>query len=186
MRGIKKLTFVPDVLSVMAIAALVTVVYLCSLPQNFHSLSQRKADVAGLLVEAQDDLNKEGALFSALVGAEDWNSADELRQALQDNERRFHALTAAVAEKLPEAGGELQAIVTEFDGLAAVGWQAEKAVRQDAPVEAVAVMQSRFFPVLDQLRDRTQAIGRNLRPEDIHHDHPNPAPYFDRVAMHFT
>jgi hypothetical protein len=186
MRGFKQATFVSDVLSVLAIAALVTVVHLCSLPQSVHSPSARKADAAELLIEAQDHLNKEGALFSALVGAHDWNSADELRQALHDNERRFHVLTAAVAEKLPEAGGDIEAIITDFDSLSAAGWQAEKAVRRDAPMEAVAVMQSRFFPVLEELRGRTQAIGRSLHLRDIHDERSNPAPYFDQIALHFT
>jgi len=183
MRGSPKLPVIPDILSLLAIVALVTVVYLCSLPQTFHSLSHRKADAAQLLVTARNHIIKEGALFGQLAESGEDEARLKLRSDLHDNERRFHDISLQVTNTLPEAKSAIDQLVSEFDSLADTGWQADK----EAGEGRQHIMQSRFFPALNELRDRSEAIEHNLHRQDTKLRLPGEQrPASARVALHVT
>src|SRR5579859_7541543 len=103
MRGFKKFPVGPDILSLLAVVARATVVYLCSLPETFHSLSHRKANAAELMAHARELIVKEGSLFASLVHAADDQAGSRIRQQLVDNERAFHDIASEFSSELPEA-----------------------------------------------------------------------------------
>jgi hypothetical protein len=165
MRGPHKFPVLPDVLALLAIVALVTVVYLLNLPQNMHALSHRKAIAVELLAGAREAVGKEGALFAALAGATDQDNREQLRKAALENERRFHEAVAAVSGKMPEAKAEMEDLSRQFDELVGFGWKAEEAGRRGAFSDAQSMLESEFVPVLKQLEERIRAIESRMLPE---------------------
>src|SRR5579859_5201599 len=87
----------PDLLTLAAVVALAAIVYLCSLPSTFQSLSHRQAGAAELMGQVRERIVKEGNLFSELVRAADDQSSSKLRQQLVDNERGFHEAASEFA-----------------------------------------------------------------------------------------
>jgi len=67
MRILRKFPVGPDVLTLSAVIALAAIVYLCSLPATFQSLSHRKAGAAELMGQAREHVVTEGGLFTALA-----------------------------------------------------------------------------------------------------------------------
>ena len=126
MRIFKKSPVGPEILSMLALIALVTVVYLCSLPETFHSLSHRKANAVEMMGHAREHVLKEGALFASLVHAADQRAIARLRQQLVDNEREFHDISSEVISELPEVAADVETITSLFDHLSATGWRADK------------------------------------------------------------
>jgi hypothetical protein len=156
----------PDVLTLAAVFALAVLVYLCSLPSTFQSLSHREAGAAELMGQARERIVKEGALFASLVRAADESSAAKLRQQLIDNERSFHEVASEFAAELPENKSQVETLVSRFDSLAAAGWQAA-ATAPNSPTEARQdLLQGTFSQTLEELRDESQRIELSLHAHD--------------------
>jgi hypothetical protein len=153
----------PDLLSLLAIAALAVVVYLCSLPQTMHSAAHRRTAAIELLAAARESIEKERALIPALVVAADRDSREMLRQAALDNERHFHESVDCVAAKMPDLKGEVKELAGQFDALVALGRSADDAARRDAMGEAQDIVQDHLLPALKQLGARAQAMESGLQ-----------------------
>jgi hypothetical protein len=162
MRSSKKIPVWSDILSLLAVVVLVTIVYLCSLPQMFHSLSHRKANAAELLVHARELTVKEAALFSSLVHAEEQGAA-KIRRQLVENERAFHDIVSEFSSELPEATKDIEAMVSLFDHLAAAGWRAAAVAPQSSPEERDALLGGKFAKVLEELRTNSERIEQTLK-----------------------
>jgi hypothetical protein len=162
MRSFNKFPVGLDVLSFLGVIVLVAVVYLCSLPGTFHSLSHRKASAAQLVGHAHELIVKEGALFASLVHAADEPSGAKLRQQLVDNERAFHDIASEVSSELPEAAGDIETMVGEFDRLAAAGWRAAAVAPQSSPEERETLLDGAFAKALEELRTGSDHIEQSL------------------------
>lgn len=162
MRSFNKFRVFPDVLSLLAVVALVIVVYLCSLPETFHSLSHRRANAAELMGHAREMVVKEGALFASLVRAADEQAAVRLRQQLVDNERAFHDTASEFSSDLPESAGEVDNLVSQFDHLAAAGWRAAGIAPQSTPEERETLLDASFTKTLEDLRDSCESFESSL------------------------
>ena len=156
-----------DILSLLGVIALVTVVYLCSLPETFESLCHRQAIAAGLAVHARELSVKEGALFASLIHAADETSAAKLGQQLADNERAFHAIAARFESELPEATGEMENLIGQFDHLAAAGWRAAAVAQQSSPEERETLLDGNFANALDDLHGASEHIVASLQRKDV-------------------
>lgn len=166
MRRFNKFPVGPDVLSLVAVVALVTIVYLCSLPETFHSLSHRKADAAELMGHARELIVKEGSLFTSLVQAADEQGSARIRQRLVDNERAFHDIASEFSSELPEATNDIESMVSLFDHLAATGWRAAAAAPQASPQEREALLDGTFAQALEELRSSSERIELSLQRHD--------------------
>ena len=166
MRGFKKFPVGPEILSMLALIALVTVVYLCSLPETFHSLAHRKANAAGVMGHARERVVREGVLFGSLVRTTDQAAMAKLRQELVDNERDFHDLVAEAIDELPEAGADVEAIISQFDHLSAAGWKAAATAPQMQPEERRSLLDGAFVRELDELRSGVERIELGLQHRD--------------------
>ena len=166
MRILRKFPVGPDVLTLSAVLALVAVVYLCSLPATFQSLSHRKAGAAELMGQAREHIVKEGGLFTSLVHAADDSASAKLRQQLVDNERAFHEAVSEIASELPEAKTDIEALVSRFDHLAATGWQAAAMAPQSPPEAREELLEGAFAQTLDELRDESQKMELSLHAHD--------------------
>jgi hypothetical protein len=155
----------PDLLTLAAVLALATVVYLCSLPSTFQSLSNRQAGAAELMGQVREHIVKEGQLFSSLVRAGD-DQASKLRQQLIDNERGFHEAASEFANELPEDKAEIESLVSRFDHLAATGWQAAATSSQTPPEARQDLLDGAFSQTLEDLRDESQKIELGLHAQD--------------------
>ncbi len=164
MRSLNKFPVGPDILSLVGVIALVATVYLCSLPETFHSLSHRKASAAQLVGHAHELIVKEGALFASLVHAADETSGAKLRQQLLDNERAFHDIASEFSSELPEATSDIEAMVGEFDRLAAAGWRAAAVAPQSSPEERGSLLDGTFAKSFEELRDDALRIEQTLAP----------------------
>jgi len=164
MRSFNKFPVGPDVLSLVGVIALVAVVYVCSLPDTFHSLSHRKASAAQLVGHAHDLIVKEGALFASLVHAADETSGARLRQQLVDNERAFHDIASEFSSELPEATSDIEAMVGQFDRLAAAGWRAAAVAPQSSPEDRETLLDGSFAKALEELRTGSDHIEQSLMP----------------------
>src|SRR5579859_1225464 len=156
----------PDLLTAAAVIALAAVVYLCSLPSTFQSLSHRQAGAAELMGQAREHIVKEGSLFAALVRAPDDQAGSKLRQQLVDNERGFHEVASEFATQLPENKSEVESMVSRFDHLAATGWQAAATASQSPPESRLELLEGAFAKTLEELRDESQKIELNLHAQD--------------------
>ena len=166
MRILRKFPVGPDVLTLSAVFALIAVVYLCSLPATFHSLSHRKAGAAELMGQAREHIVKEGSLFNALVHVTDDSGAAKLRQQLVDNERAFHEAASEIATELPESRSEIETMASRFDHLAATGWQAAAMAPQSAPEAREELLEGAFTQTLDELREESQKMELSLHAHD--------------------
>jgi hypothetical protein len=164
MRSFNKFPVGPDILSVLAVVALVTVVYLCSLPGTFQSLSHRKANGAVLMGHARELIVKEGALFASLVYAADEQASTKVRQQLVDNERSFHDVASEFSSDLPEAAVDVDSLVSLFDHVAAVGWRAAAVAPQASPEERERLLDGNFAKSLEDLRGTAERIETSLSP----------------------
>jgi hypothetical protein len=175
MRGFFKFPEFPDLISFLAVAGLLTAVYLASLPQSYHSLSHRKAAEVDMLAEAQDRIDKEGALFIAMVAAHDLDSRDILRQAVVDNDRQFLELCQAMLANLPEARNEFVALRGQYIQMSSAGWRAEAAAHDGgANSQAQSAMQEQFIPALAAVRSEVQNLQHRLRTSSTALDMPGP------------
>ena len=163
MRRFNKFPVGLDILSLLAVVALVTVVYLCSLPEMFYSLSHRKANAAGLMGHARELIVKEGTLFASLVHAADDSAGAKLRQQLVDNERAFHDIASEFSSELPEATSDIERVVSLFDHLAATGWRAAAVAQQSSPEERGALLDGNFAKALEELRTSSEHIEQSLQ-----------------------
>lgn len=163
MRSFNKFPVGPDILTLLAVVALVTIVYLCSLPETFHSLSHRKANAADLMAHARELIVKEGTLFSSLVHAEEQGAA-KVRQQLVENERAFHDIASEFSSELPEATNDIEGMVSLFDHLAAAGWRAAAVAPQSSPAERDMLLGGNFAKVLAELRTSSERIEQTLKP----------------------
>ncbi len=150
----------------LALIALVTVVYLCSLPETFHSLSHRKANAAEMMGHAREHVLKEGALFSSLVHAADQAAITRLRQQLVDNEREFHDISSEVISELPEVAADVETVTSLFDHLSATGWRAAAVAPQMPPEDRRALLDGPLARELDELRSSVEKIELNLQNHD--------------------
>ncbi|HMA48133.1 MAG TPA: hypothetical protein VKP60_00195 [Magnetospirillaceae bacterium] len=166
MRRFNKFPVGPDVLSLVAVIALVTIVYLCSLPETFHSLSHRKANAAELMGHARELIVKEGDLFTALMRAADEQGSAKIRQHLVDNERTFHDIASEFSSELPEATNDIESMVSLFDHLAASGWRAAAAAPQSPPEERETLLDGNFAKALEELRGSAERIELSLQRHD--------------------
>lgn len=166
MRILRKFPIGPDVLTLGAVIALAAIVYLCSLPATFQSLSHRKAGAAELMGQAREHVVKEGSLFTALVHVSDDAAAAQLRQQLVDNERAFHEAASEIASELPESKSELETMVTRFDHLAATGWQAAAMAPQSPPAVREELLEGAFAQALEELRDQSSKMELSLHAHD--------------------
>lgn len=166
MRVFKKFPIGPEILSMLALIALVTVVYLCSLPETFHSLSHRKANAAEMMAHARERVVKEGALFASLVHSADQAAIAKLRQQLVDNEREFHDITSEAIAELPEAAADVEIATGLFDHVSATGWHAAAAAPQLSPEERRPLLEGAFAKELDQLRSNIERIELSLQRHD--------------------
>ena len=166
MRRIADFPLGPDLLTLAAVFALAAVVYLCSLPSTFQSLSHRHAGAAELMGRAREQVVKEGKLFSQLVRADDDQTASKLRQQLVDNERGFHEVAFDFVSQMPEDRDEINSMVSRFDHLAAVGWQAAAAASQTPPEARQDLLQGVFAQMLEKLREDSQALELALHAQD--------------------
>jgi hypothetical protein len=164
MRSFNKFPIGPDVLSLVGVIALVAVVYLCSLPETFHSLSHRKANAAQLMGHARELIVKEGALFASLIHAADEQAGARLRQQLLDNERSFHDIASEFSSELPEAGGDIETMVGRFDRLAAAGWRAAAVAPQSSPEARETLLDGDFAKDQDELQCTAGHIEQGLKP----------------------
>jgi hypothetical protein len=162
MRSFTKFRILPDILSIIAVVALATVVYLCSRPETFHSLSHRKANAAVLMGHAGELVTREGALFASLVRAADEQSAVKLRQQLVDNERAFHDLASEFSSDLPEDTAAINDMVSQFDHLAAAGWRAAGIAPQSTPEERETLLDANFTKTEDDLRAGCESLEASL------------------------
>lgn len=156
----------PDLLTLAAVVALACVVYLCSLPSTFQSLSHRQAGAAELMGQVRERIVKEGQLFSALVRAGEEQASSKLRQQLIDNERGFHEAASEFATELPEDKAEIESLVSRFDHLAATGWQAAATASQSSPETRQDLLEGAFSQTLEELRDESQKIELSLHAQD--------------------
>lgn len=164
MRGYRRGSIIgPDLIFLLGAVTLVTVVYLCGLPEAFHSLSHRKANAAELMVQAQQRILREGDLFAALVAAPDEVKAGRLRERLLDNERAFHGIVAEAARELPEAQTALDAVTGQFDQLAATGWLAAQQAPQSPPALREALLDGKFAQAFDELRVNSRQFEQSLQ-----------------------
>lgn len=163
MRGFKKFPVGPEILSMLALIALVTVVYLCSLPETFHSLAHRKANAAEMMGHARERVVREGVLFGSLVRTADQTAIAKLRQDLVDNERDFHDVVAEAIDELPEAGADVEAVIGQFDHLSAAGWRAAAMAPQLHPEERRSLLDGAFARELDELRSDVERIELGLQ-----------------------
>ena len=170
MRIFKKFPVGPEILSMLALIALVTVVYLCSLPETFHSLSHRKANAAEMMAHARERVVKEGVLFASLVHAADQAAVTKLRQQLVDNEREFHDLTAETIAELPEAAADVEIATGLFDHVSAAGWRAASTAPQMEPEQRRAVLEGAFARDLDELRSKIERIELGLQRHDVNYN----------------
>lgn len=152
----------PDVLTVAAVLALAGLVYLCSLPSTFQSLSHRQAGAAGLMGQARERIVEEGQHFAALVRAADWHEADRLGQRLAENERLFHEVASQVANELPEAKQQLDSLTTRFDRLSALGRRAAADAPQNPPETRQDLLEGDFSQSLEELREDSQRMELRL------------------------
>ena len=166
MRGFKKIPVVPEILSMVALIALVTVVYLCSLPETFHSLAHRKASTADMMGRARDHVVREGVLFVSLIYAADPAAIAKLRQQLVDNERCFHTIAAAAIDELPEAAADVEIVAGQFDHMSAAGWRAAAVAPQASPEDRRALLDSLFARELDEVRSGVERIELGLQRHD--------------------
>lgn len=166
MRGFKKFPVGPEILSMLALIALVTVVYLCSLPETFHSLAHRKANAAEMMGRARERVVKEGVLFGSLVRTADQAAIARLRQELVDNERDFHDIVAEAIDELPEAGADVEAVISQFDHLSADGWRAAATAPQLPPEERRSLLDGAFVRELDELRSGVERIELRLQRQE--------------------
>jgi hypothetical protein len=166
MRGFKKYSVGRDILSLLAVIALVVVVYLCGLPATVHSLSHRKANAAELMGRAHELIVKEGSLFASLVDAADESATARLRQQLVDNERAFHDIASEFTSELPEASSDIDGMVGLFDHLAATGWRAAAVAPQSSPEERETLLQGDFAKALEELRSSSERIQLSLQRHD--------------------
>jgi hypothetical protein len=166
MRAFRSFPIGPDVLTLSAVVALAAIVYLCSLPATFQSLSHRKAGAAELMGQAREHVVKEGSLFSALVHVSDDSAAAKLRQQLVDNERGFHEAASEISSELPEAKSEIDTMVTRFDHLAAAGWQAAALAPQSLPEARDDLLNGAFAQALEELRDQSSKMELSLHAHD--------------------
>ena len=166
MRGFKKFPVGPDVLALLGVLALVVVVYLCGLPETFHSLSHRRANEAELMSHAHEMIIKEGTLFASLVHAADESATARLRQQLVDNERAFHDIASEFTSELPEASSAIDGMVSLFDHLAAAGWSAAAVAPQSSPEEREALLDGNFAKTLEELRISSERLQLSLERHD--------------------
>jgi len=166
MRVFKKFSAGADILTLAAILALVGVVYLCSLPSTFPSLSNRRLGAAELMGQAREHIVKEGGLFVSLVHAADDTAAAKLRQQLVDNERAFHEVVSEVASDLPEARTKIETMASRFDHLADSGWQAASMAPKSAPEVRENLLQGAFAEALEELREESERMELDLRAHD--------------------
>jgi len=146
-----------------ALIAVITVVYLCSLPETFHSLAHRKANAAEMLSHSREHIVKEGALFASLVHAADQPATAKLRQQLVDNEREFHDTASEVIAELPEIASDVEVMVGMFDHLSAAGWRAAAIAPQLPEDERRALLDGPFAKELDVLRAKTERVELSLQ-----------------------
>lgn len=166
MRAFRKFPVGPDVLTLLTVAALAAVVYLCSLPSTFQSLSNRQAGAAELMGQAREHIVKEGSLFTSLVHAADDTAAAKLRQLLVENERGFHEVASEAASDLPESKIEIETMVSRFDHLAAAGWQAASMAPQSAPEAREELLEGAFAQALEELRGESEKMELALHAHD--------------------
>lgn len=162
MRPFRSFPVGPDVLTVLAVVALAAVVYFCSLPTTFQSLSNRQASAAELMGQAREHIVKEGQLFTELVNATEEKATAQLRQQLVDNERAFHEIASEFASELPESKAEIEQMVSRFDHLAATGWQAAALAPQNPPETRDELLRGAFADTLDELREESQKMELSL------------------------
>lgn len=164
MRRFNKFPMGTDLLSLLAILSLVTVVYLCSLPEILYSLPHRKASAALRMGHARELIVKEGALFASLVRAADEQSGARLRQQLLDNERAFHDIAGQLSSELPEAASDVETLVGQFDRLAAAGWRDATVAAQSSPEEREELLDGNFAEELDNLRGDAGRLEQRFAP----------------------
>jgi hypothetical protein len=170
MRGFKKLPWGLDIFTLLAVVALVTVVYLCALPETLHSLQHRKSNAADLMGQTHELIVREGMLFGSLVQATDDKTAVRLRRQLMENERRFHEIASAFSDELPEANPDIEAMTTQFDHMAAAGWRAAAAAPRTSPEERETLLDGAFTRDLDELRNNSDRMQLSLqRPDAASH-----------------
>jgi len=167
MRILKKSPIGPEILSMLALIALVTVVYLCSLPETFHSLTHRKANAAEMMGHAREHVLKEGALFASLVHAADQSAITKLHQKLVDNEREFHDITSEVISELPEVAADVETVTSLFDHLSATGWRAASVAPQSSPEDRRAMLDGPLARELDELRSSVEKIELSLQHQEM-------------------
>jgi hypothetical protein len=167
MRGYKRGSIIgPDLIFLLGAISLVTVVYLCGLPEAFHSLSHRKANAAELMTQAHERIVREGDLFAGLVHAPDGVTSGRLRERLLDNERAFHDIAAAAAVQLPEAQVEIGVVTGQFDLLAATGWQAVQQAQESSPSARESLLDGKFARTFDELRTNSRQFEQSLQIRD--------------------
>ena len=162
MRSFNKFPVGPDILSLLAVVALGAIIYVCSLPETFHSLSHRRANAAELMGHARELSVREGALFISLVHAQDQGAA-KIRQQLVENERAFHDIASEFSSELPEATHDIEGMVSLFDHLAAAGWRAAAVAPQSSPEEREALLGGNFAKVVEELRTSFERIEQTLK-----------------------
>jgi hypothetical protein len=155
MRGSTPFPLALDLLSLLVVVALVTVVYLCSLPETFQSLSHRKANAAELMGHARNLIVEEGTLFASQLQAADEQASTRIRRQLVDNERAFHDVASEFSAELPEAANDIESLVSLFDRLSASGWRTGA-----EPLDA------NFVKALEELRSRSERIEFSLQRHD--------------------
>ena len=170
MRVFKKFPVGPEILSMLALIALVTVVYLCSLPETFHSLSHRKANAAEMLAHARERVVREGALFTSLIHSTDPAGIAKLRQQLVDNEREFHDMTSETIAELPEVAADVEIATGMFDHVSAAGWRAAAQAPQLEPEERRPLLEGTFKRELDELRSAIERIELGLQRHDVNYN----------------
>jgi len=155
-----------DLLTLLAIFVLVSIVYLCSLPQAAHSLAHRRAGAIETLAAARLALDKEAALIPALVVAADSDSRTLLRDAVTENERRFRQAIDQVMADLPEAGNDVGELSGRFDLVAELGRNAVLTARSASVGEAQNLVRDRFLPALKEVATKAHLIENNLHLQD--------------------
>ena len=164
MRSYKKGAVIgPDLVFLLAAIALVTVVYLCGLPEAFHSLSHRKANAAELMVQAHARIEREGDMFAALVHTPDPVDAGRLRERLLANERAFHDIVAEASSELPEAQTDIDDVKDQFDHLAVAGWQAAEQAMHSSPAVRESLLDGKFARAYDELRSNSKQFEQSLQ-----------------------
>lgn len=159
MRQFTSLSANPDLWTLAAVAGLAAMVYFCSLPSTFPSLSHRHAGAAEMMDEARERIVKEGSLFFELVRAPDDLAAAKLREQLVENERAFHDAASGFAAEWPKDGSEIDSLVSRFDHLAATGWQAAAIAPQSSPDSRLDLLAGDFSKTLGELREESQKIA---------------------------